>query len=256
MTTLTKGKAFHWGWLVVQSICRHDRERGGTQASRQTWCWRGAKSSTSNYHAGNRKRKTLGLAEAWETPEPTLSDTLLPTRPHLLNQATPPNPSQVVPLPKDQAFNYRSLWGPFQFKPHRMSLGLWPRITVWITPVTLLVSVRILTQCLQNIQMYPSGKNKKEHFAPSMWVFSRFQFIKTWNIIYFIASQRNLMAEFVTHLTTPTNLTYRHIYYRSLGVRHLHIIKLRCCTCLALSETLGPTLSNTHRKNRIKPFLM
>jgi len=33
------------------------------------------------------------------------------------NKATPPNPSQVLPLSNDQAFKYMRLWGPFVFKP-------------------------------------------------------------------------------------------------------------------------------------------
>ena len=42
--------------------------------------------------AAGRQRETLGLAWAFETSKPTLSDTLPPARPHLLilsNSATP-----------------------------------------------------------------------------------------------------------------------------------------------------------------------
>ena len=38
------------------------------------------------------------------------------------NKATPPNPSQVVPLPNDQAFKYMSQRGSFPFKPPHKSI--------------------------------------------------------------------------------------------------------------------------------------
>lgn len=48
-------------------------------------------------------REILGLALAFETPEPTPSDT------HFLQQATPPNPFQRFSPTADQTFKYMSL---------------------------------------------------------------------------------------------------------------------------------------------------
>ena len=62
------------------------------------------------YTAG-RTGLALGLAWAFETSNPTPSDTLLPTKPQLLQNSHTSNPSQVVLLSDDLAFNYVSLWG-------------------------------------------------------------------------------------------------------------------------------------------------
>lgn len=48
-------------------------------------------------------REILGLALAFETPEPTPSDT------HFLQQATPPNPFQRFSPTADQTFKYESM---------------------------------------------------------------------------------------------------------------------------------------------------
>jgi hypothetical protein len=74
-----------------------------------------AESSTSRW-AGIRKRETLGLAWVFETPKPTCSDTLPPTRPCHSNKAKFTNPCPVASLPNEKMFKYTSLWGPFLFK--------------------------------------------------------------------------------------------------------------------------------------------
>lgn len=61
-----------------------------------------AKSSTSGSLGNSKRNKTLGLTWNCETSKPTLSDALHPTK-------SPSNPSQVVPLPDDQAFKYESI---------------------------------------------------------------------------------------------------------------------------------------------------
>jgi hypothetical protein len=61
---------------------------------------------------GGREGLGLGLAKSSESLKPTPSDTLLPTRPHLLNL-------YVMLLSNDQAFKNISLWGEFLYKPPR-----------------------------------------------------------------------------------------------------------------------------------------
>lgn len=44
------------------------------------------------------------------------SETLPPTRPHLVQESIPPKPSEMGGTPGDEAFKYMSLWVPFVFK--------------------------------------------------------------------------------------------------------------------------------------------
>jgi hypothetical protein len=78
----------------------------------------GTESSTSGSSC-SRKRETLGLACAFETSKPISRDTLLPTRPHPLQQDhtySNKDISPIVLLPGDQTFKSSSLWGAFLFK--------------------------------------------------------------------------------------------------------------------------------------------
>ena len=61
---------------------------GSMVAFRETWCWRGAASSTSG-SVSSKKREPLGLAWTFETPKLKPSDTLPPTRSYLPPNATP-----------------------------------------------------------------------------------------------------------------------------------------------------------------------
>jgi hypothetical protein len=64
------------------SICHHGSKHSHTQADMVLEKLRCLQSAST----GLRKRETLGLAWALETPKPPISDTLPPTRPHLLQQ--------------------------------------------------------------------------------------------------------------------------------------------------------------------------
>ena len=75
---------------------------------RQTWCWRSQdfcilffrQKKETAYHTTH----SLSTGDLKTHPN---SDTLPPTRPHLL----------IVPLPVGQAFKHMSLWAPFLLKP-------------------------------------------------------------------------------------------------------------------------------------------
>lgn len=60
----------------------------------------------------------MGLA--FEIPYPTPSDILPPTKPYLLQQTIPPNPTGVVPFSDVHTFKYMSQ--SFLFKPPQTSI--------------------------------------------------------------------------------------------------------------------------------------
>lgn len=60
---------------------------------------------------GSKKIETLNLVWAFEI-QSLLLVKHFPQQGHIYtNKITPPNPSQIGPLPNDQAFQYMSLWG-------------------------------------------------------------------------------------------------------------------------------------------------
>lgn len=73
------GLTYSFRWLHYY---HHAGEQGGMQADMVV------ESSTAGSE-GSRKRKPLGLAWAFDTSEPTLSDTLPSTRPQLLISIVP-----------------------------------------------------------------------------------------------------------------------------------------------------------------------
>lgn len=89
-----------------EMVTYHGREYGGRQAGRQAGCW----SSSWEYilsaslRVRNRNRWTLDLARAFETSEPTLSDTSCPPPPHILILPKSPPPGK-------QTRKYMSLCG-------------------------------------------------------------------------------------------------------------------------------------------------
>jgi hypothetical protein len=60
-------------------------------------------------HLGGKQTGTGVVAESFIS-QPTTRDIPHPTRPNLPNKAYLLNPSQTVPLSKEQAFKYMTLW--------------------------------------------------------------------------------------------------------------------------------------------------
>jgi hypothetical protein len=109
--------------------------------SRQTWCWRGAKNSTSPYE-GSQKTVFQAARRRVSKPAPTVTHffqqghtysnkaTPTPTRPHLLqqghtysNKATPPNSAALL----GQAYsNHYCI-----FKPSTASPACFPMSSPW-----------------------------------------------------------------------------------------------------------------------------
>ena len=104
-----KGKHLSGTCLQFQRFCPLSSWWGAGWRAGKHAAGEGAESSMLG-SKDSRKRETLGLAWASETPKPRGS--CHPTRPHPLqqghthsNKATPPNPCEEAPLPKDQHSN-------------------------------------------------------------------------------------------------------------------------------------------------------
>ena len=106
MTKVTHERK-HLIGLSFQRVRVHanpDREYGGKQIGIRIE--QKLKSHILRYRYEAETHKYEGLAWAFQISNIIPSD-------------TPPNPSQTLPSTGEQTFNYKSLWGPFSFNPHR-----------------------------------------------------------------------------------------------------------------------------------------
>lgn len=160
-------------------------------------------------HRQQREERTLGLAWAPDTSNPTLSDRLSQTRPHLLQQMLSP-----------QVLKCMSYWGPFLFKlprpknthchyhaPHAIFLVLFIESSIFHAPR---VNLLAILPSLFHIRIVDWLKCTSSFFhlvPPFLYVMNLCNFLKTSFISNFsyVSNQVSVLSRYLDE-HTPTCL--------------------------------------------------